>query len=129
MQQAAVIPFRRGNRGVEVFLIRRRSSESWGIPKGMVDPGDTPEDTAHTEAWEEAGIHGRLIGKPIGVYGYRKWGMSLEVSVYVMEVREAEPRWPESYFREREWFPVKAAFALLDEHPVRPLLDRASLWQ
>ena len=51
-QQAAAIPFRRDGDGVRVCIIRKRDSERWGIPKGLVDPGDTPEQTALTESLE-----------------------------------------------------------------------------
>ena len=125
------------------FLNRRRRSPSgeragrcrsassggrtpkWGIPKGLVDPGDTHEETALNEAWEEAGINGRLLGAAIGTYRYRKWGTRLTVAVYVMEVLEQAERWEESAFRQRRWVPFADAGVLLADHPVAPLLDRA----
>ena len=72
-------------------VIRRKDANKWGIPKGLVDPGDTHEETALNEAWEEAGINGRLLGAAIGTYRYRKWGTRLTVAVYVMEVLEQAP--------------------------------------
>ena len=49
-RQVAVIAVRRRARDVEVCLIRRRYSARWGVPKGFIDPGDTPEEAALTEA-------------------------------------------------------------------------------
>ena len=125
-QQAAAIPFRRIGDHPQVCLIRRNSSEAWGIPKGLVDPGDTSDETALQETWEEAGLRGRLIGGSIGAYTYEKWGICFTVAVYLLEVLEQEGTWPEAGCRERRWMSVGEAVSLLSGHPVRPLLDCAT---
>jgi 8-oxo-dGTP pyrophosphatase MutT (NUDIX family) len=124
-QQAAAIPVRRNTSAFEVCLIRRKGSTSWGIPKGSVDPGDTHEETALKEAWEEAGISGRLIGMSLGRYEYEKWDTTFEVAVYLMEVLEQHPKWLEARFRERRWTSFSEAASLLSTHPARIFLDRA----
>jgi 8-oxo-dGTP pyrophosphatase MutT (NUDIX family) len=126
-QQAAAIAFRGTDRGVEVCLIRKRNSQTWGIPKGMVDPGDTLEETALNETWEEAGMDGRLVGAPVGKYEYEKWESTFTVAVYLLEVLDEHPTWPEERFRERGWWPLDDAVKLLSGHPVRPLLGRVAL--
>jgi 8-oxo-dGTP pyrophosphatase MutT (NUDIX family) len=124
VHQAAAIPFCRREDGVYLCLIRRRESKFWGIPKGFIDPGDTREETALNEAWEEAGLRGELIGDAIGTYQYVKFRAKLSVAVYVMEVQAEEPVWQEAKLRERRWHPLEQAVALLAGHPVQPLLDR-----
>ena len=106
-------------------LIRRKGSKTWGIPKGVVDRGDTREETALNEAWEEAGLKGRLLGDAIGTYKYRKWDRTLRVAVYIMEVLDQADTWDEADFRERRWTSFEKAEARLTRHPVRPLLKRA----
>src|SRR6185436_15786671 len=101
--QAAAVAFRHLGGRVQVCLIRRRHSNAWGIPKGLVDPGNTATETAIIELWEEAGVRGRVVGDPIGTYQYAKWGTTLNVSVYVIEVLEVLDTWPEDDFRERRW--------------------------
>jgi len=125
-EQAAAIPFRWKKGTVEICLIRNKSGKKWKIPKGFVDPGETPEEAALKEAWEEAGLTGRLVGGAIGSYEYEKWGYDLTVSVYLMEVTGQEDEWEESRLRERDWSPVETAFSMLKKHPVRPLLDTAA---
>jgi 8-oxo-dGTP pyrophosphatase MutT (NUDIX family) len=110
---------------VQVCLIRRKGSKAWGIPKGVVDRGDTREETALNEAWEEAGLKGRLLGDAIGTYKYKKWDRTLRVAVYIMEVLGQAATWDEAWFRERRWTSFDKAAARLTGHPVQPLLDRA----
>lgn len=105
-------------------LIRRKDSRKWGIPKGFIERRATAEQAALTEAHEEAGLSGQIIGDSIGTYEYKKWGLSLTVAVFVMQVLEEESSWEEMRFRERRWLPIDEAFALLKTHRVRPLLDR-----
>lgn len=124
-QQAAAIAVRRSGEIFEVCLIRKEQSQTWGIPKGLVDPGDTHEETALNEAWEEAGLKGRLIGDVVGTYEYEKWNATFAVAVYLMEVLEQHAEWQEAGFRERRWASFAEAASLLRDHPVRPLLDRA----
>jgi len=125
-RQVAVIPFRRVGDDVTVCLIRRKGSERWGIPKGFVDPGDTPEEAALTEAFEEAGLMGELTGDAIGSYDYEKRDVPFTVAVYVMRVTEARPEWQEMRFRDRAWYSMTEAALLLTGHPVWPLWGRAT---
>jgi len=125
VQQAAAIPFCRRDDGVYVCLIRRRESAYWSIPKGFIDPGDTREETALNEAWEEAGLRGQLVGEAIGTYQYVKFRSKLTVAVYVMEVLAEERDWQEARLRERRWHRLDEAMTLLEGHPVQPLLARA----
>ena len=97
------------------------------MPKGLVDPGDTHEETALKEAWEEAGISGRLLGRSLGTYQYEKWDATFEVTLYLMEVLEQHPSWLEAGYRERRWTSFDEAASLLSEHPVHPFLDRAKI--
>jgi len=124
-RQAAAIPVRRKGDRLQVCLIRRRGSKSWGIPKGLVDRGDTSEQTALNEAWEEAGLKGRLIGKPLGTYEYEKWEMTLAVVVFAMHVLEESDDWEEASFRQRKWMSFREAASLLTKHPARPMLAGA----
>jgi 8-oxo-dGTP pyrophosphatase MutT (NUDIX family) len=116
VDQAAVIPYRRTDDGIEVCLITTRSGR-WGIPKGLVDPGDTPPFTALKEAEEEAGILGHLVGEAVGIYAYEKWDTELAVAVYLMQVERALDYWDEAEFRERKWVSPPEAIKLMADHP------------
>jgi len=57
--QAAAIAIRGAGEKLQVCLIKKKDSRKWGIPKGIVDPGQTHGATALNGAWEEAGLKGR----------------------------------------------------------------------
>ena len=42
---------------------RRPGPAVWALPKGIIDPGERPEDAALREVAEETGAHGRSLGK------------------------------------------------------------------
>ena len=123
-RQVAVIALRRRQDGVEVCLIRRKDSQRWGVPKGFIDRGCTPEQASLIEAHEEAGLKGRVRGDSVGTYEYQKWDSNYLVAVYVMEVLEIEEHWMEESFRERRWASLTEATTLLAKHPVRNVWDR-----
>ena len=91
-RQAAAIPFRRQDGQALFCLITTADGSRWGIPKGMIDAGDTPVQTALKEAHEEAGLHGRVLGDPVGRYLYPKWGRTFTVDVFLMEVTGVDDR-------------------------------------
>ena len=90
----------------------------------MVNRGDTHEETALNEAWEEAGLKGRLIGEALGTFEYQKWDRDLVVAVFLMDVTEAYDDYEESHFRDRTWWSLTEAATKLADHPVLPLLER-----
>jgi 8-oxo-dGTP pyrophosphatase MutT (NUDIX family) len=58
-QQVAAVCYRIRNSGVEFLLVRTRKGR-WTFPKGGLEPGLTRAQTAALEAFEEAGVHGRI---------------------------------------------------------------------
>ena len=124
--QAGVIPFRRKHDVIQICLIRNNGRKKWKIPKGFIGPGETVQQAALKEAWEEAGLRGRLVGNAIGSYKYTKWNLDLTVVVFLMEVKSEEDKWEESRLRKRNWTTLDEAFRRLKRHPVKVLLADAT---
>jgi 8-oxo-dGTP pyrophosphatase MutT (NUDIX family) len=58
--QVAAVCYRVGRKGIEFLLVQTRGSGRWTFPKGGVEPGLTHAQAAALEAFEEAGVHGRM---------------------------------------------------------------------
>ena len=125
IKQAGAIPFRREEKGLRICLVTSSGSGRWGIPKGIIDPGETPQETALKETEEEAGVTGRVFDDPVGKYRYRKWGSEMVVRVYLLEVSNEFREWAEQDVRKRRWVSMKKASELLDGHPVEPVWELA----
>lgn len=106
--QSGVIPFRKRRGKLELLMVTSTNKKRWVIPKGVKEPHLSPRKSAIKEAWEEAGVRGKVSKPPIGAYRYRKWGGICTVEVYVMEVSQIVKHWNES-FRDRRWFTHREA--------------------
>ena len=111
---------------VQVLLVTSRVSGRWIMPKGWPVPGATPTDAALREAWEEAGVRGRVMGNSLGIYSYvkRDDGADLPcvVAVFPIKVRELERIYPEAGQRKRKWFSLKRAAEVLQEPELQQIV-------
>jgi 8-oxo-dGTP pyrophosphatase MutT (NUDIX family) len=123
--QASVLPFRFRQGQLEFCLITSTGKRRWSFPKGLIDPGETPAQTALKEAAEEAGLHGEICGKPLGIYQYSKFGRSLKVVVMLMKVRKAASKWDEADERKRQWVASREAVELVSRPRLRKLVREA----
>ncbi|MET0744045.1 MAG: NUDIX hydrolase [Microvirga sp.] len=119
MNQVAALPFRIVDGAVEVLLVTSRETKRWLIPKGWPMKGRKPHKAAAREAEEEAGVKGRIEGKPLGHYTYWKRRIVhfdlCRVDVYPLEVSKQLKSWKEKGQREARWFKVEeAADAVLE---------------
>jgi 8-oxo-dGTP pyrophosphatase MutT (NUDIX family) len=83
----------------------------------------SPEETALEEAWEEAGLRGRILGDAVGSYEYEKDGILLTVAVYLMEVESEARQWDEQELRRRRWVTARRAVSMLKTHPAGNLVE------
>lgn len=120
--QAGAIPLRVKGNSLEVLLVTTMSGKNLTIPKGLIDPGWTAPETAANEAYEEAGVRGRLIKPSLGAYRYHKWNRWCEVEVFAMEVTRVRNQWPEDGTRRRVWVEMKQAAGLVKHAGLRNII-------
>lgn len=98
----------------EILLITTRETKRWTVPKGWPIKGLRPLRVAEREAWEEAGVRGRVKKRPIGRFDYIKklaGGVKVpaSVEVHLLQVRRIERKLPERRQRKLAWVsPVDA---------------------
>jgi 8-oxo-dGTP pyrophosphatase MutT (NUDIX family) len=111
--QVAAVCFRMSCGGVE-FLLVRTGNGRWTFPKGRTQPGLTRAQSAAIEAFEEAGVHGRIEEKSFTRYSYRKRRSrrvgareELLIDAHLCEVSRAED--PQESRRNPTWFSAEKA--------------------
>lgn len=63
-KSCGVVPFRRLGGNAEILLLFQRGSGTWSFPKGHMEAGETEQQTALRELFEETGFRTRLIPAP-----------------------------------------------------------------
>ena len=132
-QQVAALCWRPGAAGVatpadvEVLLVTSLNSKRWILPKGWAEPGLSLSQNAAREAFEEAGVTGRIETKPAGSYHYLKQkreggGVPCRVDVFALKVTKLHDEWPERGSRRMEWVTPEQAAARITEPGLRDIL-------
>ena len=106
---------------IQILLITSRGTGRWIIPKGWPVDGETPAGAAATEAYEEAGVEGKLSNVCLGIYSYTKTlpkndSMPCVVAVFPFHVKRLLKDFPEAGQRKRKWMSLKKAAKLIS-HP------------
>ncbi|MCB1383563.1 MAG: NUDIX hydrolase [Notoacmeibacter sp.] len=125
--QAALLPWRKSSRGIEIMLVTSRGTGRWILPKGWPEHGESLRESAMREALEEAGVEGNAADTALGSYFYDKVLASglrrrCEVRVFAMQVKDQRKNWPERGERERKWFSPQEAAALVMEPDLAELI-------
>lgn len=126
LAQFAALPFR-FRPELEILVISSRETQRWVIPKGWPIKGLAPFETAMREAFEEAGVSGRIDHRPLGRFHYVKRlrggaSVSCSVKVFPMLVERQAKSWPEKHERILRWLPVTDAMACVEEAELKKLL-------
>ena len=126
--QFAALCYRIKNEKVQFCLVTSRRSGRWIVPKGWPMNGQTPMDATATEAFEEAGVRGKIEPRPIGVFSYYKVHSKNELPciavVYPLKVKKVLRTWPEHKERNRKWLSRKKAAALVDDAELSQIIMR-----
>jgi 8-oxo-dGTP pyrophosphatase MutT (NUDIX family) len=125
--QVAALCWRKHRDRIEVLLITSRDTGRWVLPKGWAMNGLAGHEAAAVEAWEEAGVEGKVTAEALGFFGYDKMltpdlAHPCMVSVYPMRVATLARRFPERKERRRKWFFAGKAAGKVQEPELRALL-------
>ena len=127
--QYGALPFRVAEGSLEILLATSRETKRWVIPKGWPMKGKSPHRTAEREAFEEAGLKGKIQHRAIGSYRYEKRlkdgaFVECQVEVFPLKVSEQRRRWPEYAQRETRWFAPADAAASVNEPELAELIGK-----
>jgi 8-oxo-dGTP pyrophosphatase MutT (NUDIX family) len=125
--QIAALCYRVVKKKVQVLVISSRGTGRWIVPKGWPMDGKTPADAALQEAWEEAGVIGKVVSAPLGLYSYQKVQDAAPdfpciAVVYAVKVKSLAKEFPEAGERRIRWVGRKKAARLVDEPELSRIL-------
>jgi 8-oxo-dGTP pyrophosphatase MutT (NUDIX family) len=113
-EKVAAVCYRVRPNGIQFLLVQTRGGR-WTFPKGSVEPGLTHAQSAALEAFEEAGVHGRMEEASFTRYLHRKHRSTANITVnaHLCEVSRLET--PPELGRNRTWLTVEKAKERLRE--------------
>lgn len=116
LRQAGALTYALVDGRMTFLLITSRRSGKWIFPKGAIEPGYTPWDSAANEALEEAGVSGQIEQAPVGSYRAstgNDGAILVDVDLYPLLVTQQHDHWREDQQRLRHWATLSEARRLL----------------
>jgi len=68
-KQFAALPYRFREKGIDVLLVTTRRNRRWSVPKGSPIAKMSSHQVAAIEAYEEAGLVGKISSKQMAATG------------------------------------------------------------
>ncbi len=118
--------FRKTEEGRKFLLIRNKRSAHWGFPKGHIEPGESEEDTAIREVYEETGLNINIIPGFVKKSEYTIQGkIEKSVSIFLAETDEVDYKLQEEEIEECGWFCYEEALRILNYENDKLILTEA----
>ncbi len=129
---AGGVAFRRDKSKIEIAIVSVKPSLRWQLPKGIVDPGETPEITAVREVREEAGVETDLLELIETVeYWYQRlqYGKRIRyhkfVHFYLLQYRAGNVAEHDHEVAESRWVSFEEAIEMLAFKSERGVVEKA----
>jgi 8-oxo-dGTP pyrophosphatase MutT (NUDIX family) len=97
---------------VEIAVIHRPSRDDWSLPKGKMDDGESPEQTALREVLEETGLRCLIVRPAASVRYIDRRGRRKTAAYWIMRVLGGAFE-PNAEVDQLRWLTVEEALDLL----------------
>jgi len=126
VEAAGGILWKETSSGKKIAIIHRERYDDWTLPKGKREPGESWQDTALREVWEETGCQA-ILGDFIGSTSYTINGHSTPkvVLFWQMTIRKNCEFSPNDEVDQIKWLSPKKAIKQLTYKDERTILRKA----
>jgi len=114
-RSAGGVVFRRTEDGIDIALAARRTRRgelAWGLPKGLIEPDEQPEEAALREVREETGLEAEIdedLGSISYFYQWDGEGVRKTVRFFLMHATGGDVEHHDHEMEEVRWFPLDQA--------------------
>lgn len=124
---AGGVVFRRDKDGKVEILLAQDAKDRWTIPKGHIEPGETPRQTAEREIQEETGLKEMDILNHLGKtqFRYRRQNSLVLMAMHVFLVRakgDTNKLVKEEWMNGLKWFPFNEALDKIEYEAIEKLV-------
>jgi len=122
--------FRKNDDSVEIALIAVKDGKVWCLPKGIINKGEEPDETAIREVSEETGLKGRVIEK-LGEINYWYYLKEEEakcrktVHFYLLEYEGGDISKHDWEVDKAAWFQIDDALKIASHKNERDIIEKA----
>ena len=115
-----------------IRVLRARGGTAWALPKGWVEQGEEPEQTAVREVREETGLQTRVLRK-VDEISYQFYSradhdrISKTVHLFLLECLGGDTADHDTEVEEARWFPIEEASQRLTYKNEREALEKAAV--
>ncbi|MDE0804669.1 MAG: NUDIX hydrolase [Acidimicrobiales bacterium] len=109
VRAAGGVVWRAGSAGTEVLVVHREKYDDWSLPKGKLDPGESWEQAAIREVFEETGVVAVLGRELVGAAYDDHNGHPKQVRYWAMAVAVEVPFEADDEIAARAWLSVDDA--------------------
>lgn len=102
-KSCGVLPWRVKDSKREFLLVFERYSQCWSLPKGHMEAGETEEETALRELWEETGMTAKLDATRRAAIEYPISDIARKQVVFFLGQVEGEAAFPEKEIEKFKW--------------------------
>ena len=129
---AGGVVYRRSDDGAEIVLAARRTRRgdlAWGLPKGLIEPEETPEEAAVREVREETGLEAEVEASLGDIRYFYIWeGVRVRKAVhfFLMRATGGDVSLHDHEMEDVQWFPLSVALRRATYKGEREVLQRAA---